>query len=130
MAPASCPWARFAVSAALAAAAPAQPAQPAPAEVAQAQPAQAVVLRGSSKGRQASGSAGDSEQLKAMQFWSKGVFRDSYSDPQPRGGGGGGATTVFDIGALAELEGRPIAVGDHCYGCTAGSGSGCQGALA
>ncbi|WP_087069211.1 arsenosugar biosynthesis radical SAM (seleno)protein ArsS [Cyanobium sp. NIES-981] len=26
-------------------------------------------------------------------------------------------------------EGDPIAVGDHCYGCTAGSGSSCSGAL-
>jgi radical SAM/Cys-rich protein len=29
-----------------------------------------------------------------------------------------------------ELEGRPIAVGAHCFGCTAGSGSSCSGALA
>ena len=27
------------------------------------------------------------------------------------------------------LEGRPIAMGDHCFGCTAGSGSSCGGAL-
>ena len=29
----------------------------------------------------------------------------------------------------ARLEGRPIAVNDHCYGCTAGQGSSCGGAL-
>ena len=28
-----------------------------------------------------------------------------------------------------DLEGNPIAVADHCYGCTAGQGSGCGGAL-
>ncbi|HSH28403.1 MAG TPA: arsenosugar biosynthesis radical SAM (seleno)protein ArsS [Thiohalobacter sp.] len=28
-----------------------------------------------------------------------------------------------------DLEGRPIAVADHCYGCTAGHGSSCGGAL-
>ncbi len=28
-----------------------------------------------------------------------------------------------------ELQGRPIAVRDHCYGCTAGQGSSCGGAL-
>lgn len=28
-----------------------------------------------------------------------------------------------------DLEGRPIAVGEHCYGCTAGQGSSCGGAL-
>jgi radical SAM/Cys-rich protein len=30
----------------------------------------------------------------------------------------------------AELENAPIAVADHCYGCTAGQGSSCGGALA
>ena len=29
----------------------------------------------------------------------------------------------------AELSGRPIQVADHCYGCTAGQGSSCGGAL-
>jgi hypothetical protein len=28
-----------------------------------------------------------------------------------------------------DLEGNPIAVRDHCYGCTAGQGSSCSGAL-
>ena len=28
-----------------------------------------------------------------------------------------------------DLDGRQIAVADHCYGCTAGQGSGCSGAL-
>jgi hypothetical protein len=28
-----------------------------------------------------------------------------------------------------DLEGNPIAVLDHCYGCTAGQGSSCGGAL-
>ncbi|MEF8730696.1 MAG: arsenosugar biosynthesis radical SAM (seleno)protein ArsS [Candidatus Accumulibacter meliphilus] len=30
----------------------------------------------------------------------------------------------------ADLSGRPIRVADHCYGCTAGPGSSCGGALA
>lgn len=30
---------------------------------------------------------------------------------------------------LDRLGGRPIMVGQHCYGCTAGSGSGCQGSV-
>jgi radical SAM/Cys-rich protein len=29
-----------------------------------------------------------------------------------------------------DVEGRPIAIADHCYGCTAGQGSSCGGALA
>ena len=32
--------------------------------------------------------------------------------------------------AAGALDGRPIVVGDHCYGCTAGQGSSCGGALA
>jgi hypothetical protein len=31
---------------------------------------------------------------------------------------------------LQELAGGAIAVGEHCYGCTAGQGSSCGGALA
>jgi len=30
----------------------------------------------------------------------------------------------------AAIEGAPIAVADHCFGCTAGQGSSCGGALA
>ena len=33
----------------------------------------------------------------------------------------------FDPGAFI---GRPIATGEHCFGCTAGCGSSCQGSLA
>jgi len=29
----------------------------------------------------------------------------------------------------ADLAGKPIVIGDHCYGCTAGQGSSCGGAL-
>jgi hypothetical protein len=28
-----------------------------------------------------------------------------------------------------DLDGSPIVVADHCYGCTAGQGSSCGGAL-
>jgi radical SAM/Cys-rich protein len=41
---------------------------------------------------------------------------------------GAGATHLRDLAALV-LEGAPIAVADHCYGCTAGQGSSCGGAL-
>jgi radical SAM/Cys-rich protein len=30
---------------------------------------------------------------------------------------------------LTDLEGRPIAIGNHCYGCAAGAGSSCGGAV-
>jgi radical SAM/Cys-rich protein len=42
----------------------------------------------------------------------------------------GPEATLWDVGDLRTLEGRPIATGEHCFGCTAGSGSSCSGALA
>jgi len=37
---------------------------------------------------------------------------------------------LWDIKMLSEIETQPIVFADHCYGCTAGSGSSCGGALA
>ena len=37
-------------------------------------------------------------------------------------------THVEDL-ASANIDGRPIAIRDHCFGCTAGQGSSCGGAL-
>ncbi|CAI5526576.1 unnamed protein product, partial [Closterium sp. Naga37s-1] len=45
------------------------------------------------------------------------------SDPSPP------PRSVFDIQSLDELVDRPIATAAHCYGCTAGSGSSCTGAV-
>jgi radical SAM/Cys-rich protein len=39
------------------------------------------------------------------------------------------ARTLRDLESLDGLEGRRIATGDHCFGCTAGAGSSCSGAL-
>lgn len=41
----------------------------------------------------------------------------------------GGALSIHDLDA-AWLEGRRIRTAEHCYGCTAGQGSSCGGALA
>jgi radical SAM/Cys-rich protein len=41
----------------------------------------------------------------------------------------GPARTVFDLGSLDELNDNRIVVASHCWGCTAGNGSGCQGGL-
>jgi hypothetical protein len=38
--------------------------------------------------------------------------------------------TIWETLDLAELAGEPIATDSHCFGCTAGSGSSCGGALA
>jgi radical SAM/Cys-rich protein len=43
--------------------------------------------------------------------------------------GTGGPVTVFDIDSFSSLVGADVATGDHCLGCTAGSGSSCFGAL-
>lgn len=41
-----------------------------------------------------------------------------------------GPETLWDLQHLDQLVGRPIATGSHCFGCTAGTGSSCGGALA
>jgi radical SAM/Cys-rich protein len=46
----------------------------------------------------------------------------------PLGGATGRPVFLADL-LDADLAGRPIAVADHCYGCTAGQGSSCGGAL-
>jgi radical SAM/Cys-rich protein len=42
---------------------------------------------------------------------------------------GADSPTIWDTEDLSELEGAPVATALHCYGCTAGSGSSCRGAL-
>ena len=37
------------------------------------------------------------------------------------------SVSVRDVESLDELTGVKIAMDDHCYGCTAGAGSSCQG---
>jgi len=43
--------------------------------------------------------------------------------------GDGRKRTIFDIDRLEELAGAEIATAAHCFGCTAGAGSSCGGAL-
>jgi radical SAM/Cys-rich protein len=52
-------------------------------------------------------------------------FNQALELPQP-----GPARTIYDFDDLAELAGATIATGEHCFGCTAGAGSSCGGALA
>jgi radical SAM/Cys-rich protein len=47
----------------------------------------------------------------------------------PLGAGGGGRRHIGELADAADLTGAGIAVGGHCYGCTAGQGSSCGGAL-
>ena len=41
----------------------------------------------------------------------------------------GQSPTIWNVDSLGEFAGRAIPVADHCYGCTAGSGSSCSGAI-
>jgi hypothetical protein len=41
-----------------------------------------------------------------------------------------GPATLFEVDDVAALEALPIATAPHCFGCTAGAGSSCGGALA
>ena len=41
-----------------------------------------------------------------------------------------GARTVWDLDDVTALDGATVATGSHCFGCTAGAGSSCGGALA
>ncbi len=43
---------------------------------------------------------------------------------------GGRQRTLWDIDSFSQIERQPIAFANHCYGCTAGAGSSCSGALA
>jgi radical SAM/Cys-rich protein len=40
-----------------------------------------------------------------------------------------GKQTIWSISSFCELSNRKIATGSHCFGCTAGAGSGCGGSL-
>jgi len=44
--------------------------------------------------------------------------------------GAGNILTIWDVADVGVLDGARIAVGTHCFGCTAGAGSSCGGALA
>ncbi len=41
----------------------------------------------------------------------------------------GGELTIWNLDDLSKLEGELIATAEHCFGCTAGAGSSCGGAL-
>ena len=43
---------------------------------------------------------------------------------------GANAATIWDVEDVGELAGARIATGSHCFGCTAGAGSSCGGAIA
>jgi radical SAM/Cys-rich protein len=44
--------------------------------------------------------------------------------------GASNASTIWEVDDVGGLEGARIATGSHCFGCTAGAGSSCGGAIA
>jgi radical SAM/Cys-rich protein len=47
----------------------------------------------------------------------------------PMGGSVPGERSIWSVDNLGDLAGQDIATASHCFGCTAGAGSGCGGAL-
>jgi len=62
--------------------------------------------------------------------WDGGVHDCDFNQMLALPAGAPGVGTVWDLDDLDALADAPIAVGAHCHGCTAGSGSSCRGALA
>jgi hypothetical protein len=56
-------------------------------------------------------------------------FNQMLDLPLPRTDGRAGPLTIGEL-ARHDLAGQPIVVRGHCFGCTAGQGSSCGGALA
>lgn len=56
-------------------------------------------------------------------------FNQMLEIPLAQKNGIGKKRTIWDVEGLSELAREPIALADHCYGCTAGAGSSCGGAL-
>ncbi len=55
-------------------------------------------------------------------------FNQMLRMPWSGNGGNNGAMHLWDVDP-AQVENREILTGDHCFGCTAGAGSSCGGAL-
>ena len=60
--------------------------------------------------------------------WQGNVFDCDFNQMLDMPLSGGAQTKLWDLDAHT-LEGQAIAVNTHCYGCTAGAGSSCGGAL-
>jgi hypothetical protein len=67
----------------------------------------------------------DFNQMLDMQWESRSGVPPLHSQEKNRDGS---STFLWDI-EPSEIENRPIMTGDHCFGCTAGAGSSCGGAI-
>lgn len=62
--------------------------------------------------------------------WQGAVYDCDFNQMLAMPLGGGNAPVMLADLLAVNLENRPISVAGHCYGCTAGQGSSCGGALA
>ena len=62
--------------------------------------------------------------------WQGAVYDCDFNQMLAMPVGGGSAPVMLADLLAVNLENRPISVAGHCYGCTAGQGSSCGGALA
>jgi radical SAM/Cys-rich protein len=62
--------------------------------------------------------------------WDGALYDCDFNQMCELGIGAPGVGTVWDLDSLQELTGHTIATARHCFGCTAGAGSSCSGALA
>lgn len=60
--------------------------------------------------------------------WEGEVYDCDFNQQLGMTAGGNGGTKVWDLD-LDAFQNLPIRTGDHCFGCTAGAGSSCGGAL-
>lgn len=62
--------------------------------------------------------------------WDGSLYDCDFNQQLGMRAGGGAPRSIFELESLEQLEGRQVTVDSHCYGCTAGAGSSCQGATA
>ena len=61
--------------------------------------------------------------------WDGAIFDCDFNQMIEMPAGGGESKSVFSIQSFDQFVNERIAVADHCYGCTAGAGSSCSGAV-
>ncbi len=61
--------------------------------------------------------------------WDGAIFDCDFNQMLNMPIGGNSATTIWDVDSFESFHDAAISVADHCYGCTAGSGSSCGGAV-
>ncbi len=62
--------------------------------------------------------------------WDGAIYDCDFNQMIDIPAGGSGNPTIWTIDSLADCLSKKIAIADHCYGCTAGAGSSCGGAIA